>query len=74
MTSDTDSQSLIGEPSAELNIADPAFPICQNCVMSPSITIHHNGVLMAEASASGEFLAGAEGKKMPMFALCLSAG
>lgn len=51
MTSDMESVSEIGEPSAEMNIADLAFPICQNCAMSPSITIHHMGVLTIEALA-----------------------
>lgn len=52
---------MIGKPSAEMNIADLAFPICQNCVMSSSIMIHHTEAPTMEALAPHECMDQAEG-------------
>lgn len=67
---------MIGKPSAEMNIADLAFPICQNCVMSSSIMIHHTEAPTMEALAPHECMDQAEGgeKKQIMSALSHSVG
>lgn len=71
----TQTANVIGKPSAEMNTADLAFPICQNYTMSSSIIIHHTGVPTMEALAPREFVDEAERvkKKQIMSALSHSA-
>lgn len=57
----TETANVIGKPSAEMNTADLAFPICQNCVMSSSIMIRHTEAPTMEALAPHECMDQAEG-------------